>query len=97
LSGSFDKIRRHSSFRAYHDSGYLNEDDMVSDSRLVGRSVWNTKWVLVIPGGTFLADSTEGMDTFIYGEKIPGASSLRDGNGVSDIKLFFQTYSYSGN
>ncbi|WP_143872219.1 PA14 domain-containing protein [Catenovulum sediminis] len=98
LSGSFDKIRRHSSFRAYHDSGSFNETDMTYSSRLIGRSVWNTKWLLIIPGGTFLADSEDGMDTFIYGQKIPGQNTvLRDGNGVTDIKLFFQTYSYSGN
>ncbi|WP_016955192.1 PA14 domain-containing protein [Catenovulum agarivorans] len=98
LSGSFDKIRRHSSFRAYHDTGNFNETDMTYSSRLIGRSVWNTKWLLIIPGGTFLANSADGMNTFIYGQKIPGQNTvLRDGNGVSDIKLFFQTYSYSGN
>ncbi|KMT64331.1 PA14 domain-containing protein [Catenovulum maritimum] len=99
VSGSFDKIRRHSSFRAYHDSGVFDVNSMTFDSRLVGRSVWNTRWMLIIPGGTFLANSDDGMNTFIYGQKVPGAAnaSQRDGNGVSDIKLFFQTYSYSGN
>jgi probable HAF family extracellular repeat protein len=83
LGGSFAEVRRFSSFRAYHDSGGFNQSEAINDSRLVGRSVWNKDWLLIIPGQTFLANSNNGLDTFI--------------NSVSDIKLFFQTYSYSGN
>jgi hypothetical protein len=83
LSDTFADIRRFSSFRAYHDSGLFNESEAVTDSRLIGRSVWNTDWMLIIPGGTFLANPNQGLDTFI--------------NSVSDILIFFQTYSYSGN
>jgi hypothetical protein len=39
--------------------------------------------MLIIPGGTLLNDPQAGLDAFI--------------NSVSDIKLFFQTYAYSGN
>ena len=52
-------------------------------NRLIGRSVWNTDWMLIIPGGTFLYDPDQGLETFI--------------NTVSDVKIFFQTYAYSGN
>ncbi len=83
LGGSFVEIRKFSSLRAYHDSGDFDPSEASSDSRLVGRSVWNTQWMLVIPGGTLLNDKTKGLDSFI--------------NSVSDIKLFFQTYAYSGN
>ena len=83
LSDTFADIRRFSSFRAYHDSGVFTTAETISDSRLIGRSVWNTDWVLIIPGGTFLFDPNQGLDTFI--------------NSVSDIKIFFQTYAYSGN
>jgi len=97
LDGSMIQIRRYSSFRAYHDQGYFDQTQMSYDSRLIGRSVWNTRWLLIIPGGTFLADSNEGLDTFIHGMKIPGATDgSRDENGVKDIKLFFQTYAISG-
>lgn len=97
LNGSIAEIRRYSMFRAYHDAGFAT-DQMTSDSRLVGRSVWNTRWMLIIPGGTFLASAQEGLDTFIRGRVVPGSSpAVRDGNGVKDIKLFFQTYAYSGN
>ncbi|MEM7230625.1 MAG: SBBP repeat-containing protein [Planctomycetota bacterium] len=89
LSADMAEIRRHSSFRAYHDSGY-NEDEMSYDSRLIGRSVWNRRWVLIIPGGTFLFDGKDGLDTLVEGE-------ARDGEGIKDIRLFFQTYAASGN
>jgi len=92
------QIRRHSDFRAYHDSGYLNESEMVYDTRLIGRSVWNNRWVLIIPGRSLLYDGEEAIETFINGPEIfGGLPGDRTGNGVSDIKLFFSTYSYSGN
>lgn len=83
LSDELGGIRRYSSFRAYHDSGEFSSSETVSDSRLVGRSVWNTRWLMIIPGGTLLYDSDQGLDTFI--------------DTVKDIKFFFQTYAYSGN
>jgi len=61
---------------------------------LICRSVWNTRWLLIIPGGTLHSDPYEGIQRFIYGSIVNGQ---RTSNGVSDIKLFFQTYSYSGN
>src|SRR5216117_1776670 len=51
LSDTLADIRRFSSFRAYHDSGSFDPSQTVSDSRLIGRSVWNTDWMLIIPGG----------------------------------------------
>lgn len=83
LGGSFADIRKFASFRAFHDSGAFDTSEAISDSRLIGRSVWNTDWMLIIPGGTFLADQNAGLDAFI--------------SSVSDIKVFFQTYSYAGN
>ena len=83
LGGAIAEIRKFSSFRAFHDSGSFTEREAITDSRLIGRSVWNTEWMLIIPGGTLLNDPNVGLDAFI--------------NTVSDIKLFFQTYAYSGN
>ncbi|MBI5384242.1 MAG: proprotein convertase P-domain-containing protein [Verrucomicrobia bacterium] len=82
LGGTFAEIRRFASFRAFHDAGF-DTSEMTSDSRLIGRSVWNTDWIIIIPGGTLLSDPAAGLDVFI--------------NSVTDIKLFFQTYSYPGN
>jgi hypothetical protein len=83
LSGNFVEIRKFSALRAYHDGGEFDPSEAVTDSRLIGRSVWNTEWMLVIPGGTLLSDPDAGLEAF--------AAS------VSDIKLLFQTYAYSGN
>lgn len=90
LSEGFATIRKYPSLRAYHDSGVFSEAEMCSDARLVGRSVWNTRWVLIIPASTLHGDSAHALEWFINGVE-------QDGNGVKDIKILFQTYSYSGN
>ncbi|MBI1319167.1 MAG: hypothetical protein GC168_09485 [Candidatus Hydrogenedens sp.] len=91
LSGTFQPIRRYGRFRAYHDSGEFSPDETIRDSRLIGRSVWNRKWMLIIPASTLSSDRDEALETFINGQELGGT---RDGNGVSDIKLFFETYAY---
>lgn len=96
LIGSFNEIRRYASYRAHHFTEPFDDSQIITDSRLIGRSVWNREWVLIIPGGTMLFDPDEALDTFIHGELIPGGDE-RDGEGVSDIRLFFSTYSYPGN
>ena len=95
LFEEFAAIRRFGRFRAFHDSGNFNPAETITDSRLIGRSVWNTRWLLIIPGGTLHTDRNEGIQRFISGA--PRPDGTRDGNGVSDIKIFFQTYAYSGN
>ena len=61
------------------------------NSRLIGRSVWNTRWLLIIPGARLDSDPQTGVNLFIYGnpEGTPNASG-----GVTDIKLFLKSYSY---
>jgi hypothetical protein len=68
-------------------------DDTFDNSQLIGRSVWNTRWLLVIPGVNLLGDPDEGVNSFIYGKKL--ADGTRAG-GVTDIRLFLRTYAYSG-
>lgn len=120
LSESFITIRRYPPFRAYHDAGdseaELNTDELSLNNRLIGRSVWNSEWYIIIPGGALHSDRYEGLHRFIYGNKLnpqpaagqtpasgiqinrldTGASEWRDGNGVRDILLYFQTYAYAG-
>ena len=45
--------------------------------------MWNSKWKLVIPGKTLLSNPDEGLERLI--------------RTVHDVKLYFHTYSYSGN
>ena len=97
LSENFAAARRFASLRAYHDNGNFTPAELCTNARLIGRSVWNTKWMLLIPGRTLLADPVEGLNRFIYGPMKTGLmSSGRSMQGVTDIKLFFNTYSFSG-
>lgn len=97
LSESRVAMRRYPQMRAHHYAEPFDESQVTGDSRLIGRSVWNRRWLLIIPGGTFLNDPNDGLDTFIHGARVPGGGGVRDGNGVDDIRIFFKTYSYSGN
>ena len=91
------RIRRHPSFRAYYGkAGDEPSDDSLDCTRLVGRSAWNTKWLLIIPAGSLGADRDAALSAFVN-----GVDADRDGvidyNGVSDIRLGLKTYSSSGN
>jgi hypothetical protein len=48
---------------------------------------------MIIPSGNLFGSGAldEGIQRFINGISVNG---VRDGNGVSDIKITFQTYSY---
>ena len=90
------RIRRHPSFRAYFgDTGEQPNDTALDAMRLTGRSVWNTRWLLVIPAGTLHANREQALQAFIY-----GLDTDRDGvidvNPVRDIRIGFKTYSNSG-
>jgi hypothetical protein len=86
-------VRKHQAFRPVSDPAYFNmsgegnaaaiQISQFSNRRLIGRSVWNSQWKIVIPGRTLLNDPKEGLKRFI--------------NTVTDVKLHFVTYSYSGN
>ena len=78
LGGNFNEIRKFSSFRAG-----TSEEPELNVTRFIGRSVWNSDWMLIIPGQTLLSNPEQGLNTFI--------------ESVSDIKLVFETYGYSGN
>jgi len=85
LSEPFFTPRKHQPFRAVNDPTlfYGRVPAEFTNSRLIGRSVWNGKWKLVIPASTLLADPEEGIERFA--------------KSVKDIKLFMRTYSHSGN
>jgi len=78
LNGRFGAQRKFSDFRAYPDSSAVP----TIDTRLLGRSIWNTEWLLIIPGATLNSDPDTGLDRFV--------------EQVGDIKLIFDTYGQSG-
>ena len=77
--------RQHQAFRAVDDPAYFYSTipSEFTNSRLIGRSAWNTQWKIVIPAYSLLNNEQDGLNRFI--------------NSVSDIKLFLRTYSNSGN
>ena len=86
-------IRKHQAFRPvssasvfdpsiYSGAGGLTRSQW-TNNRLIGRSVWNSKWKIVIPGETLLNNPDEGLERLL--------------RTLTDIKLHFVTYSYSGN
>lgn len=93
LSEPLFSERKHPAFRPVDGSAVFRNSvlsgvgslqrSQYTSSRLIGRSVWNSKWKIVIPGNTLLNDPNEGLDRFI--------------RTVSDIRVLYQTYSYSGN
>ncbi|MBQ6140449.1 MAG: hypothetical protein IJI54_04105 [Kiritimatiellae bacterium] len=93
------KIRRMPSFRAL----IADEDDddkALASTRLIGRSAWNTKWVMIIPAGQLLGGNAEdrarALSVFINGEDT-NRDGLVDVPGISDIELGLKTYATSGN
>ena len=83
VDGGFSELRRHGDFRMYHDAGgAVNESELILASRLIGRSVWNSEWLLIIPGAGLHVDPETGL------------RQLAD--TVSDLKLHFSTYSHQG-
>lgn len=91
------RIRRYPSFRAVTGAA---DDSGLACTRLIGRSAWNTRWVVIIPAGQLLGGSAENRDaalkTFIYGKDID-RDGILDISGVTDIQLGLKTYSNSGN
>ncbi|MEZ4640489.1 MAG: PKD domain-containing protein [Caldilineaceae bacterium] len=82
LTGQMYEVRGHARFRAYPYTDDFDPSEMVTDTRLIGRSVWNTEWLLVIPGSALLADPELGLERFI--------------EDVTDIYINFDTYAYAG-
>lgn len=93
LTEPFLAVRKHQAFRPVSSASLFGtlviywggefERSQYTNTRLLGRSVWNSRWKLVIPGHTLLNDPDEGLQRFI--------------ETVRDVKIFLQTYSYSGN
>jgi hypothetical protein len=90
------QIRGHDPFWVW----YAGTDDPSTDpqykaTRLVSRSVWNTRWILVIPASALLGypNYDEGLNRFIYGGLVNGQ---RENGGVTDIRLRIEGYSFSG-
>ncbi len=78
-------LRKHQAFRAVDDPAFFYNlhSAEFTNTRLVGRSVWNGGWKIVIPANTLLSNEQDGLNRFVA--------------SVKDIELFLRTYSHSGN
>ncbi|MCF7674053.1 MAG: hypothetical protein K9M97_01820 [Akkermansiaceae bacterium] len=76
-------IRKHQAFRAVPAGTVFGSAPGFTNSRLIGRSVWNSQWKIIIPGKTLHANPDVGLQIFL--------------ETVKDVQLFLETYSYSGN
>ncbi|SPE59672.1 hypothetical protein SBV1_340039 [Verrucomicrobia bacterium] len=93
LSEPLFAIRKQQAFRPVSTTAAFTPDiygaggalqpTQYANERLIGRSVWNTKWKLVIPGRALLANPYQGLNIFT--------------STVKDVHLYFITYSYAGN
>ncbi|MES2709909.1 MAG: hypothetical protein V4726_25150 [Verrucomicrobiota bacterium] len=85
LSGQPWILRKHQAFRAVSDPAffYSTVPTEFTSSRLIGRSVWNSGWKIIIPAYSLLNSEQEGLNRFV--------------RSVKDIQLFLRTYSHSGN
>ena len=90
------KIRRIPSFRAI----ISGDEAEPASTRLVGRSAWNTRWVMIIPAGSLLGGNVEdrqkALSIFINGHDTD-RDGIVDVPGVDDILLGLKTYATSGN
>lgn len=90
LSEELFGVRKHQPFRpvsttAAFTTSIYGENALArtqfTNSRLIGRSIWNSKWKLVIPGNTLLQYPNKGLDRFIA--------------TVKDVKLYLVTKQYN--
>ncbi len=78
-------LRKHQAFRPVNDPVFFygSVPAEFTSSRLVGRSVWNSGWKIVIPANTLLNNEQDALNRFVA--------------SVKDIELFLRTYSHAGN
>ena len=92
VSGNFlNEVKRHSANEAQVELG----QPLQFNTNLAGRTAWNTRWILVIPGGQWTGSSDPAeirnrLLQFIYG---PDADPA-DNRGITDIRLIIQAYSH---
>ena len=75
--------RRHPAIRARVGSDFDESLTMNYNARLIGRSVWNDQWYVIIPAASLNANGAAAKDAFL--------------DSVKDIHLYLKTYSFSGN
>ncbi len=60
LNGRMFATKPYARLRAYPYTPDFQPNELNTDTRLIGRSVWNTQWILVIPGSDDAGRSAAG-------------------------------------
>jgi hypothetical protein len=94
--GNIFNIRKYNAILSINSidpsNNHFSQAEMNYDTRLAGRSVWNSRWLLVIPSrelGIDLSDPAYGVTHFVGDD--PSSSH----GGVSDIIINFQTRAHA--
>ena len=77
--------RRHAASRAYNDFEF-DRYFSIYDRSLIGRSVANTRWLLIVPGNHLATDPRDGLRRLIGDDLDPG---------IGDIRLYLRAYSFA--
>lgn len=75
--------RRHPAIRAYAGESCAVDNELRTNARLIGRSVWNDQWYLIVPAAAIGVDDASAKAAVL--------------DAVRDIHLYLKTYSFSGN
>jgi len=73
----------------------LGQPSLRLNTNLAGRSAWNTRWLLVIPGSQWISSSDPAVIRrkvleFIYGT----TADPKANRGITDVRLIIQAYSH---
>ncbi len=72
------------------------DEECDMSQKLAGRSVWNTRWFLIIPGSQLMADSPYPDDSGASRDWFDWFMNGAYGTGVRDIQLIIKAYGYAG-
>lgn len=95
VSGNYlNEVKRHRDSEAQIELGQ-SESETRYNTNLAGRSAWNTRWLLVIPGSQWTSSSDpveirNKLLQMIYGADADPAEHV----GITDIRLIIQAYSH---
>ena len=94
LSEDLFAVRKHQAFRAVATVDSFQQMthsmDNYTNNRLIGRSVWNTKWKLVIPGRSLLNDPDEGINRFV--NSVPTLNCISKHTPIRELDLRGEKY-----
>lgn len=99
IDGGTELLKLKGPFKAFtRTPGTTITDIDFRYNELAGRSVWNTQWLIVIPGrnlATTGMTKDEALNALIFGKlKDPATGERESAGGIDNIKIRFVVYDY---